>query len=530
MMAIDRDKAGEEAFLTMPTCLCASCAAIAWRPVRLHTTSFNVSTSAILNVLVYGGTCNSEGLSRDRALYCPHLGQEYLAASWPRYARFMEAVVLCALVARHISRKRHSLPLPPGPPADPLIGHLRAFPEPHNTAEVLHDWSLKYGDVISLRVPGKTIIVLASEKAASDLLEKRSAIYSDRARLGYYDQVGWGDSVIFASYGPFHTRQRKMYNDALGKNIVSEYRAVQEREANVLLKGLLDEPGKFDRHAARFAGGVVTDIGYGHRIESYDDEFFSVGERFIKYGAAATTPTLLDIHPIFASLPSWAPGAWFKEGTAKPSFVSRLLEDTYGGQQDPEQERALRLAAGMIFADGSLLHHLGFPIDSWSMTWDESKFHDPQQFKPERYLPKPEGAGETFPTNAVFGWGRRICAGRFLAEGSLWTAAARILAVFSISPMKDEKGKDIKTEVKFKTILTRKCRIDPMQTSHTEPYTCNILPRDEVALRHICSVSYDTLTRTGDSFGSFLRDSEILSALAAGLALLGSHDEYDVRT
>lgn len=42
-----------------------------------------------------------------------------------------------------------------------------------------------------------------------------------------------------------------MYNDALGKNIVSEYRAVQEREANVLLKGLLDEPGKFDRHAAR---------------------------------------------------------------------------------------------------------------------------------------------------------------------------------------------------------------------------------------------------------------------------------------
>lgn len=76
----------------------------------------------------------------------------------------------------------------------------------------------------------------------------------------------------------------------------------------------------------------MTDIGYGHRIESYDDEFFSVGERFIKYGAAATTPTLLDIHPIckptyfidaliigalrctfllVASLPSWAPGAWF---------------------------------------------------------------------------------------------------------------------------------------------------------------------------------------------------------------------------
>ena len=43
------------------------------------------------------------------------------------------------------------------------------------------------GDVFSIRVPGKTIIVLNSEKAAHDLLEKRSAIYSDRVRLAYYD-------------------------------------------------------------------------------------------------------------------------------------------------------------------------------------------------------------------------------------------------------------------------------------------------------------------------------------------------------
>lgn len=43
------------------------------------------------------------------------------------------------------------------------------------------------GDVFSLRVPGKVIIVLASEKAASDLLDKRSAIYSDRQPFGLYD-------------------------------------------------------------------------------------------------------------------------------------------------------------------------------------------------------------------------------------------------------------------------------------------------------------------------------------------------------
>ncbi|KAI0092996.1 cytochrome P450 [Irpex rosettiformis] len=501
---------------------------------------------------------------------------------------FLGGVLLCAIVARLALKTRRKLPLPPSPPADPLIGHLRTFPDPQTTAETFYDWSLKYGDVFSLRVPGKTIVVLNSEKAASDLLEKRSAIYSDRSRLGYYDNVGWGDSVIFASYGPFHNQQRKMFHDAFGKNVVSEYRAVQEKEANILLKGLLDNPNDFDRHASRFAGGVVSDVGYGQHIDSFDSEFFSVGERFIKVASAATTPSLLDLHPVFANLPSWAPGAWYikfiketksfmdaiiydnyqkvveemQTGTARPSFVSRHLEAMFGHKQDAEKERALKLAAGMIFAAGfettwhavtifiaaMLLHPeaqqkaqkeidevigrnrlpdlndrdslpyvqcvinevmrwqpvtpFGLPhrlmvddtyngmfipkgsviiANTRSMTWDEEKFHEPQQFKPERFLPKPEGAGEIYPTNAIFGWGRRVCAGRHLAEGSLWTAAARILAVFSVSPITDAEGRAIKPDIKFRTILTR----------HTEPFECDIRPRDERARKLILDSSQD---------------------------------------
>ena len=51
----------------------------------------------------------------------------------------------------------------------------------------------------------------------------------------------------------------------------------------------------------RFAGGVVTDIGYGHHIDSFDDEFFTVGERFIAHASTATTPSLLDLHPACTS-------------------------------------------------------------------------------------------------------------------------------------------------------------------------------------------------------------------------------------
>lgn len=42
---------------------------------------------------------------------------------------------------------------------------------------------VKIGDVMRLNVLQKTIIVLSSEKAANDLLDKRSGIYSDRPRF-----------------------------------------------------------------------------------------------------------------------------------------------------------------------------------------------------------------------------------------------------------------------------------------------------------------------------------------------------------
>ena len=64
--------------------------------------------------------------------------------------------------------------------------------------------------------------------------------------------VGWGDAVIFTSYGPFHAQQRKLYQDAFGKNVVSEYRSIQEHESTILLRGLLDDPRNFDNHLQRY--------------------------------------------------------------------------------------------------------------------------------------------------------------------------------------------------------------------------------------------------------------------------------------
>lgn len=100
------------------------------------------------------------------------------------------------------------------------------------------------------------------------------------------------------------------------------------------------------------------------------------------------------------------------------------------------------------------------------MMMNPKVYHDPHSFNPERFLPKPAGRGEPIP-NSTFGFGRRICPGRFLGEANVWVVIASILAAFDIKPFKDQNGLGVQLEVEFVTFLT----------SHPKPFKCDIRPR-----------------------------------------------------
>lgn len=103
--------------------------------------------------------------------------------------------------------QRRRLPPPPGPRPIPFIGNLLDIASAFTTVrpwETCAEWSKAYGklflssfstgtrlifwslpqdsDVIYLSIPFKPVIILNSVKAALELFEKRSEIYSDRLR------------------------------------------------------------------------------------------------------------------------------------------------------------------------------------------------------------------------------------------------------------------------------------------------------------------------------------------------------------
>lgn len=68
---------------------------------------------------------------------------------------------------------------PPGPPTLPLIGNLHQMPKKQGHLQ-FQKWAEEFGPVYSLMLGTQCFVVLNSDQAIKDLLDKRSAIYSSR--------------------------------------------------------------------------------------------------------------------------------------------------------------------------------------------------------------------------------------------------------------------------------------------------------------------------------------------------------------
>ncbi|KAJ3486701.1 hypothetical protein NLI96_g4059 [Meripilus lineatus] len=285
-------------------------------------------------------------------------------------------LIAILLLAYVFSRSLRKVPLPPGPPSDPLIGHLRLMTKPHNDA-TFTEWHKRYGDLIHLNVFGKNLLFINSAKVAIDLLDKRSIIYSDRPWFPVQEMIGWQDILGFLPYGEEFSR--KLFQDTLSRSGVRIFEDLQLYQAQIFAKNLLRSPDRFLSHVKRFSSGIILEIAYGHRVESEDDSYLKLTENLnaVVAGLGTTGVSIVDILPILRHLPPWFPGArlhrhchWAKsairdmedipfqavrrkmaEGTAGVSFLSMALEKLQREDNQTEAElRRAKVASFQLYA------------------------------------------------------------------------------------------------------------------------------------------------------------------------------------
>ncbi|KAG2359073.1 cytochrome P450 [Suillus spraguei] len=102
----------------------------------------------------------------------------------------------------------------------------------------------------------------------------------------------------------------------------------------------------------------------------------------------------------------------------------------------------------------------------WAMSKDETKYPSPHDFKPERFF-MADGKLNDDTIDFPFGFGRRVCVGRHLADASLWISIASLLATFRFMKPLDDEGKEVDPIFQWSTGLS----------SHPESLPCRVVPR-----------------------------------------------------
>ncbi|KAL2844159.1 cytochrome P450 [Aspergillus pseudoustus] len=119
----------------------------------------------------------------------------------------------------------------------------------------------------------------------------------------------------------------------------------------------------------------------------------------------------------------------------------------------------------------------------WTFTHNPTIYTDPETFNPSRFL---FATPELDPHTLSFGFGRRICPGRLLADSTVFMTIAKSLSVFDIRPRGSSEEGNVRKEFL------------PGVISHPVPFKLSITPRSEVAEELVRAVKREIPQVDGD--------------------------------
>ncbi|KAF9480959.1 cytochrome P450 [Pholiota conissans] len=278
---------------------------------------------------------------------------------------------------RRFSSHPRNLPYPPGPPSKSFILGNAADLSDSKLWFPMVNWASIYGPIMYFRSLNKHIIVLNTEEDATELLEKRSSIFSDRSYFPLIDLVGWTFSTPFKHYGSEWQRHRRFLQQMFRAGALVQYRGVQIEKVNDMMHSIYEAPEDFMTHVKTYSTAIVMSAMYGYKVSPKDDYFTQLAEDAMVVLSVSSYPgaSIVNILPFLRYLPSWFPGAGFHRtakvglntvtrmqdvpykyvqdnmaaGTALPSFVSENIENC----KTEDDHKLLKAIAATGYAGGA---------------------------------------------------------------------------------------------------------------------------------------------------------------------------------
>ncbi|KAF4592240.1 O-methylsterigmatocystin oxidoreductase [Ophiocordyceps camponoti-floridani] len=299
-------------------------------------------------------------------------------------------VILAIILYHRYSQTRPAGKLPPGPKPLPLLGNINDLP-PKGIPEYQH-WlkhMRSYGPLSSITVLGQTTVIFHDRQAAHELLERTAKKMSGRPRLVFGPKLCGFDRILINKQPDdesFRCHRRLMQTQFGSSSAVAGYHDVLEAEVKVLLLRIWRQPERTLEILKTVTGSIILRVTYGYAVdqEKKDPLLDIVGRMMEDLSVAFTALAwLVDLIPALQYLPSFLPGMGFKKtaeeckktslavedipyaftrrqmesSNSRPSYVSRLLQDSSRDGLGPEEKAAneddIKCTACIIFGGGA---------------------------------------------------------------------------------------------------------------------------------------------------------------------------------
>ncbi|TXB99903.1 hypothetical protein FocTR4_00014535 [Fusarium oxysporum f. sp. cubense] len=416
---------------------------------------------------------------------------------------FLVGVAHAILYLRTRPRKN----LPPGPKPLPILGNIRDMPD-GTTPEYQHWIKFKdlYGPISHVSILGQSLIILHDRDAANAILEKTSTKTSGRPHeasaiilkmtYGYNLEPHKPDPLALLIEQMMHNFSLAFVPMSWPVDILPILRYFPEtlpgmsfkriaRDWNANMRMVVDVPYDFVKKQIAKQSNRRSYVS--SLIKQHDGDVDEETEAAIKQTAAVmyaggADTTVSSIRGFVLAM------LLFPEVQRK---AQQEIDSVVGSDRLPQFDDRDNLpyvdaliketlrwipvtAMGVVHTADEDIHYKDFVIPkgasflpaTWWFLHDPAIYSDPSSFEPDRYL---EPRNEPHPNFASFGFGRRVCPGRFLADESLFISISRLLSTFDIKKAVDGRGNEIEPQIS----------ITPGMISHIRDFPYDIKPRSE---------------------------------------------------
>ncbi|KAF8342432.1 cytochrome P450 [Amanita rubescens] len=210
--------------------------------------------------------------------------------------------------------RKSRLPYPPGPRPKPFIRNALDIPIDLPWVKYL-EWSKRLNsDIVHMSALGKHIVVLHKMEDINELLEKRSAIYSNRPYIPITELLGVDNITGLIPYGNEWRRHRNFFHEGLRKEQMPLYEGTHTEKVHLMIDQLLDNPNDFREQCKWLSVAITMSTTFGYDIPAGDvhHKYITSAERILAAVTVLCSPsgTIINAIPILRHIPPWFPGAF----------------------------------------------------------------------------------------------------------------------------------------------------------------------------------------------------------------------------